>query len=138
MSDAPACEDEREECILVVDDEEGIRETLVEVIEMIGCQAISAQDGAEALKMLAQRRPCLVILDLLMPVMTGVELLEAMRKDPALATIPVLISTSAPHRAPAGVPVLTKPFDIESIWGWIRRSCRCASRMPSTPAPHRG
>lgn len=128
MSDPPTRDGEREEFVLVVDDEEGIRETLVEVIEMIGCSAISAADGAEALEMLAARRPCLVILDLLMPVMTGMELLEAMRKDPALATIPVVISTSAPHRAPAGVPVLTKPFDIESIWGWIRRSCPCAAQ----------
>lgn len=134
MSEPPPCDREREECVLVVDDEEGIRETLVEVIEMIGCSAISASDGAEALKMLAKRRPCLVILDLLMPVMTGMELLEAMRKDPALATIPVLISTSAPHRAPAGVPVLTKPFEIESIWGWIRRSCRCASQHGTSPS----
>lgn len=134
MSVPPSCDSEREECVLVVDDEEGIRETLVEVIEMIGCSAISASDGAQALKMLGQRRPCLVILDLLMPVMTGMELLEAMRKDPALATIPVLISTSAPHRAPAGVPVLTKPFDIDAIWGWIRRSCRCSTQPDTSPS----
>ena len=129
MSQAPCHEGEA--CVLVVDDEEGIRETLTEVIEMTGCSAISAADGAEALKMLAERRPCLIILDLLMPVMTGAELLEAMRKDPVLAAVPVVIATSVPHRAPAGVPVLTKPIDIDCMWNLIRRTCRCVSPATS-------
>jgi CheY-like chemotaxis protein len=121
MSDAPALE----ECVLIVDDDEGIRDTLCELVEMAGCTAIVAPNGAEALEMLEHRRPCLIILDLLMPVMTGAEMLERMRSDPELALLPVLITTSAPGRAPAGVPVLPKPIDIDTVWGWMRRTCRC-------------
>jgi DNA-binding NtrC family response regulator len=114
--------------VLVVDDEEGIRDTLCELVEMAGCLAIVAANGEEALKILADRRPCLIILDLLMPVMSGIEMLEAMKKQPALAAVPVLVSTSAPSRAPPGIPVVPKPIDIDLVWDWMRRSCRCAAR----------
>jgi two-component system response regulator CpxR len=111
--------------VLIVDDEEGARESLREVVEMGGCCAIVATNGAEALALLAERRPCLMILDLIMPVMTGTELLEAMRKEPALANLPVVVSTSAPGGAPPGVPVLSKPIDIAALWACMRRSCSC-------------
>jgi CheY-like chemotaxis protein len=122
-----------DDCVLVVDDEDGARDVLREIVEMAGCMAITAANGAEALKVLAERRPCLVILDLLMPVMTGAELLETMRNRPGLAGLPVVISTSAPNRAPAGVPVLAKPIDIDAVSAWVRRSCRCTdtARSPS-------
>jgi CheY-like chemotaxis protein len=112
-------------CVLVVDDEEDVRETLRDLVEMCGCSAIVARNGAEALELMAERRPCMIILDLLMPVMSGVEMLEAMRREPALAELPVVISTSAPERAPAGVPVLKKPLDIDSFMSWLRRNCAC-------------
>ncbi len=112
-------------CVLIVDDEEEIREALCEAVEMVGCRAVTAANGAVALEVLRTSRPCLVILDLLMPVMTGHEVLEAMRKAPDLAQVRVLVSTSAPARAPAGVPVLPKPIDIDKLFEWLRRSCRC-------------
>jgi CheY-like chemotaxis protein len=115
------------DCVLVVDDEEDIRESLTEVVEMAGCSAIVASNGAEALRLLKDHHPCLVILDLLMPVMTGTELLDEMRKLPALTDVPVLISTSAPARAPTGAFVVPKPIDINVIWDWMRRTCRCGN-----------
>jgi CheY-like chemotaxis protein len=115
------------ECVLVVDDEADIRATLSEVVELGGCSALVASNGAEALNILLRSRPCLVILDLLMPVMSGLELLDEMKKEPALAAVPVIVSTSAPNRVPAGVPVVPKPIDINLVWDWMRRTCRCAA-----------
>jgi CheY-like chemotaxis protein len=117
-------------CVLIVDDEDGIREALTEVVEMAGCSAVVACDGAEAMKILAECHPCLIILDLLMPVMSGTEMLEAMKRDPELADVPVVISTSAPSRAPAGVPVIPKPIDINLVWDWMRRTCLCTGSTP--------
>jgi CheY-like chemotaxis protein len=113
--------------ILIVDDDELIRETLQELVEMVGCSALVAANGKEALRVMANHRPCLVILDLLMPVMTGNELLEVMRADSALADIPVVVSTSAPDRAPPGVPVIRKPVNIDLVVDWMKRTCTCAS-----------
>jgi CheY-like chemotaxis protein len=67
----------------------------------------------------------MVVLDLLMPVMNGEEMLAAMRDEPAFADLPVVISTSAPERAPAGLPVLTKPLDIDAFVRCIRERCAC-------------
>jgi CheY-like chemotaxis protein len=114
-------------CVLVVDDEPDIRETLREVVELVGCVAVLAADGAEGLKLLEQCRPCLTILDLRMPVMTGQEFIVAMRQKPALASLPVLVSTSSPEQAPAGLPVLPKPIDIQRLFHYLRRSCSCGS-----------
>lgn len=112
--------------VLVVDDEPDICETLQEAIEMAGCSAVVASNGAEALAMLDRIRPCLIILDLMMPVMSGNELIVAMQARPELAALPVLISTSAPARAPAGLAVLPKPIDIHKLWAHVRGSCTCA------------
>ena len=120
--------------VLIVDDDELIRETMCELIEMAGCSAMVAANGREALKVMTERRPCLVILDLLMPVMTGNELLEVMRREPALADIPVVVSTSAPDRAPPGVPIIRKPVSIDAVMQWMQRTCRCASPLPGVRA----
>jgi len=118
-----------EVCVLVVDDDEGIRETLRDVVETAGCSVILAASGEEALGVLATHRPCLVILDLMMPTMSGTEMLRAMQKRPELASLPVVISTSAPALAPPGMPVLAKPIDIGVLWVWMGRTCGCAPAM---------
>lgn len=117
----------RENCVLVVDDEEDIRETLREVVEMGGCSVLTAANGADALALLERRRPCLIIVDLLMPVMNGVELLKELRARPWLADLPVVISTSSPERAPTGVTVLKKPLSLDAVWACMKRSCDCVA-----------
>ena len=116
---------ESQGCVLIVDDEEEVRESLRDVVELVGCSAILAASGAEALAILQDLRPCLLVLDLLMPGMTGTEMLERMRRQPGLSATPVLISTSAPERAPRGVPLLPKPIDVDVLCGWMRRLCTC-------------
>jgi CheY-like chemotaxis protein len=119
---------DRERCVLVVDDDEDIRETLREVVEMAGCTAITAANGSEGMAMLAQYRPRLVIVDLVMPVMSGLEMIAAIRLEPSFADIAIVVSTSAPGGAPIGVPVIPKPVDVNEVWRWIRETCRCDAR----------
>ena len=114
-------------CVLVVDDEGATRAVLCEIVNLLGCVAQTASNGAEALAFLETHRPCLIILDLAMPVMSGEELLDAMRSQPDLAAIPIVISTSNPDRAPSGVPFLTKPLTIAAVSRSIRGYCPCAT-----------
>jgi len=114
------------EFVLLVEDEQGMRETLIEVVEMGGCRAMAVANGADALTILRAHRPCLVIVDLVMPVMSGPELLDVLGADAALATIPVIIATAAPERAPPGYAVVPKPIDIDALWDLLRQSCRCS------------
>lgn len=84
--------------ILVVDDDQDIRETVVEVLADEGYEVIGASDGAEALRVMraASSLPALIFLDLMMPGMSGADFLVAQRADPALVAAPVvLISADA-------------------------------------------
>jgi CheY-like chemotaxis protein len=112
-------------CVLIVDDEEDVRESLRDVVEMVGCSALMAASAEEALALLSEQRPCLVVLDLLLPGMKGGEMLDAIRAQPLLSNLPVLISTSIPEHAPRGVPVLAKPIDVDALCGWMRTTCHC-------------
>ena len=110
--------------ILIVDDEADIRDTLQEFFEDEGFAVATAANGEEGLARLrAGPPPCLVILDLLMPVLDGNEMYAAMRADPALASVPVIISTSDPRRAPSGVPTLKKPVSLTRLLTSVRQHC---------------
>jgi CheY-like chemotaxis protein len=102
--------------VLVVDDEVGIRETLKDLFEDEGFEVDLAGDGVEGLKALRTRGPhALVVMDLVMPNMDGRELIDIMRGDPALANIPIIMSTSQPSGAPPGVLLIRKPVDVNVL-----------------------
>jgi len=101
--------------ILVVDDEPYCRETLCDALADEGYNVVVARDGREALEQLATRQPSLMILDLLMPGLSGNALYEEMQRSPQLAKIPVLVTTSDPSRAPLGVPTLEKSLKLDRL-----------------------
>jgi CheY-like chemotaxis protein len=102
--------------LLIVDDEIDIRESLRDALADEGYTILVASNGKEALQMArVLQRPCAVILDIIMPVMSGTEVYHALKQDPNLADIPVLISTSDPSRAPSQVPVLKKPINLDRL-----------------------
>ncbi|HYV46723.1 MAG TPA: response regulator [Myxococcaceae bacterium] len=110
--------------ILIVEDDPDIRASLRDAFEDQGYQVRCAENGQVALESLRNHaRPSAVVLDLLMPVMTGNELYDAMQADPALSGIPVIVSTSEPHRAPRGCPVVKKPINLLAMLAAIARFC---------------
>ena len=113
--------------VLIVEDDDDARQMMRDVVELGGCTAMLAANGVEALQVLATRRPCLIVIDLTMPVMNGATLIEELRRQPALAQIPFIVTTAATDRAPSGAPVLTKPIDIKAVWAWMQRTCHCAT-----------
>ena len=81
--------------ILVVDDECTVRSLLHDVLEIEGYSVREAEDGPTALSDMHERRPDLVILDVMMPRMSGIEVLTEIRQDPELEHLPVLMLTAA-------------------------------------------
>ncbi len=81
--------------ILIVDDELSSRRIMEKIIRtQWKCNLLLADDGAEALKIMLQELPGLVILDMVMPFMSGIQVLQTMRKTTKLAKINVLIYTA--------------------------------------------
>jgi CheY-like chemotaxis protein len=112
--------------ILVVDDEAFIREVLAEVLIDEGYAVQTAADGQHALEALAADVPDLIVSDIMMPRVTGWQLVVAVRESyPALPII--LISAAAPHiaRQEAALPdhtaFLAKPFALDDLLGLITR-----------------
>jgi CheY-like chemotaxis protein len=125
----PAHESGRLVC--VVDDDPDIREVLGDVLEGEGYGVVTAENGAVALERLRSgKRPCLILLDLMMPVMDGWQFEEQRAKDAALSRIPVVILSGAGRarldaagRNAAGA--LTKPVALGQLLDTVARYCRC-------------
>jgi CheY-like chemotaxis protein len=111
--------------ILLAEDDLDIRDAVQDVLEEIGCDVIPARTGRQALDFLSQdprSPPDMVILDLMMPLVTGWQVLEAIQHDPALAGIPVVILTAATQDKPSGVAaLLQKPFQIQVLLETVQR-----------------
>jgi len=114
--------------ILVVDDEIYILSSTKEIVESLGYKVTTALDGNKALSLLKKRKFDLVLLDVLMPGMTGIEVLEKIRKIPKLKTQKVAFSTVV-QLSPSGksfvsklkpVAYFQKPFDIADFKKRIR------------------
>jgi CheY-like chemotaxis protein len=116
--------------VVVVDDDPDIRGTLEDFLGEEGYGVVTAGDGREALEKLrlgTTPRPCLILLDLMMPVMNGTQFCREQQADPALASIPVcLVSADGdlPGKARAlGCEFLEKPVLIQRIFDVIERHC---------------
>ncbi len=80
--------------MLVVDDEFGVAEVLEAMLEDEGYRVLTAINGRQGLKCLADSGATVVMLDYMMPIMNGADMLTAMRNDPAFADIPVVMMSS--------------------------------------------
>ena len=117
--------------VLVVEDDRAIRESLAWVLEDEHVDTVTAANGQEALELLRQgARPCLILLDLMMPRMSGWQLAAELQRDPELAAIPVVLLSGVEevHRdAPLlrADGYLRKPIDaallIEVVKGYAGR-----------------
>jgi two-component system chemotaxis response regulator CheY len=112
--------------VLLVDDDPNLLDVTSFVIESEGMAVETARNGEEALALLRLGRvPRLVLLDLMMPVMSGWEFLEEVAKDPSLQVIPVVVLTAAERaQVPGGVEVLRKPMDLRALLQVVERYVR--------------
>jgi len=114
--------------VMVVEDDFAIRETLRELLEDQGFHVMGAANGREALAQLAEHAPRLILLDLMMPVMDGMEFRSAQQRDARWARIPVVV-ISADHglaQKATNMEVdgfLAKPFELRELMETVRRYC---------------
>jgi CheY-like chemotaxis protein len=110
--------------VLLVEDDLTIRDILQDQLEDDGYDVVPASNGRQALEYLTQDAlPDLIILDLMTPIVTGWQVLEHLRGEPALARIPVIVVTASSGNKPSGaVKILRKPFRLDALFDTVR-SC---------------
>ena len=125
--------------ILVVDDETTLRETLVEALELEGYRAIPAADGREALIRFRADKPDLVLLDLMLPELSGVEVCRILRAE---SPVPIIMLTARDGEVDKVVGLelgaddyVTKPFSLRELTARIRAIFRRAEQLAATQAP---
>jgi len=109
--------------VLIVEDDPHLREALVALYQADGWEVEAADDGLRGLEAMRGRHPDVVVLDLQLPGLDGLSVFATMRAEPALASIPVIVSSSDPMRAPEGTVRLRKPVDPAQILAITRRLC---------------
>ena len=111
--------------VLVVEDDPDIRDIVQDLLESEGYDVVPASHGKQALEFLwgvkKTAKPDLVILDMMMPLVDGRQVLEAMQSDPELASIPVLVISAVVREKPAGAAAfLRKPVSLEKLFQTVR------------------
>jgi CheY-like chemotaxis protein len=113
--------------VLIVEDDDDFREAARETLEEEGYWVSCARNGQEALEMLrSEAEPCLILLDLLMPTMSGWQFRALQLRDPFLARFPVLVMTATESLEQAAVNadgLLCKPIRVEALLAAVARYC---------------
>lgn len=119
--------------ILIIEDEPDLRDTLKDLLEVYGFRVSTAGNGAEGLRRLREDgTPCMILLDLMMPVMTGWEFLETLKSEhrQILDVTPVTVLSAAADVSGVeqeyGCRVLRKPVDIKQLVTLAKESCESA------------
>ncbi len=116
--------------VLVCDDERNIVRLIQVNLERQGHEVVTAYDGREALEKVASEKPQLILLDVMMPYVDGIEVLKSIRKNPETAKIPVIMLTVKAQQGDdlkglaAGANMyMTKPFNPEDLQEFLEKGC---------------
>ena len=114
--------------VLVVDDSETIRQHVAEALTRVGFEVVEASDGAAGLQRASEHNFSMIILDVNMPLLNGMEMLERLKQDPKTASIPVLMLTTEAQRSMierarqnGAKAWLIKPIKVESLVSTVNK-----------------
>ena len=110
--------------ILLVEDDHDIRQAVALVLRGEGYRVYEAENGQAGLDLLARiPRPCVILLDMMMPVLDGYGFLRLLETHEALVSIPVIVVSAATQAADTTKTFLRKPFDLEALVTVIKKHC---------------
>jgi len=121
--------------ILIVEDDRDLRFVIRMILERAGYEVAEARNGMAALESIGAEPPDLIIADLTMPVMTGVELVDQLRANPATVSIPVVLLSGGQVDAATSQrveAVVTKPFEPDHLVACIESALHADRGEPVT------
>ena len=83
-----------EKTVMIIEDEEDAAELFAEMMRISGYHVVKTSKSAPAIAMMTTEKPDVILLDIMMPEISGLDILRQMRRDPALANIPVIVVTA--------------------------------------------
>jgi two-component system, chemotaxis family, chemotaxis protein CheY len=110
--------------VLIVEDDDEIRSLLSELLRDRGYAVREASHGADAIDVMRDATPCAVLLDLMMPHVSGWQVLDEMGADPRLTAVPVCVISANPQGVPLHVTVLRKPVRFADVRRFVESKCR--------------
>jgi two-component system, OmpR family, response regulator CpxR len=120
--------------ILLIEDEEDIRDAVATLLEMEGFRVAQCVNGEEAWAWLsAHPPPDLVLLDLMMPVMDGQALLSRLTRERMLEGVPIIVLSGSPFHPPGAVAYLRKPVAVDPLMDMVRRYLPSSAKGPEGP-----
>jgi CheY-like chemotaxis protein len=123
-------------CVLVVEDEHDIRRMMVLLLKAYGYETVTAGTGGEALDEMRRRRPCVVLLDVDLPIMNGWQFRETQLEDPAIRDVPIVCITDLYDHEEVtrrlGVSCLPKPANFADVIREVERACGASSPNASS------
>lgn len=114
------------EPILVIEDNDDVRDMMAVTLELEGHRVVTASNGREALYLLHHGvEPCMILLDLMMPVMNGWEFQKAVEREPQLRDIPIVVvsATGTDVNRTQAAAVLPKPIDVDKLLDVVEDFC---------------
>lgn len=125
-------ENVREPLVLVVDDSEDNLQLLVQLLELMECSSITATNGETSIEKAKSDRPHLILLDIMLPDISGVEVVRRLKQEPQTEKIPIVAVTAMARSedresflAAGCVECVTKPYDIDALEVLIRKYVFC-------------
>jgi CheY-like chemotaxis protein len=115
--------------VLLVEDHPDVRDMMSLALQFAGHHVITAANGQDALELVRHQRPCVILLDLMMPVMDGWQFCAALEQDRSLREVPLIVISALPdvaNRIPAAAH-LAKPVDIDGMLALVDEYCRAAA-----------
>ena len=128
--------------ILVIDDSKVIRMRVKEMLPQDNVEVVEAKDGLQGLNLIRSEHPNLIMLDFLLPKMSGWEVYQEIQKDPSLQSIPLVIMSGRKEEVTEKLPepfeyfaFVGKPFEKKQLIEAIQDATKKARKRPAAPAP---
>lgn len=115
--------------ILVVEDNMLVQEVYASALQQLDCDIVTADDGHEAMEHAEEERPDLIIMDIMLPGVSGLDLVQKMKADPALKDVPIIVVTTMATagdaekiRAAGADAYLPKPIQVDEFIEAVRKT----------------
>jgi two-component system, cell cycle response regulator DivK len=122
--------------VLAVDDDEDSLLLLTKVLELLNCSFVTANNGRSALALVRHHQPDLILLDILLPDLNGIDMIRILKNNPSTADIPIVALTALAQAktqqeiaTAGGAGCLTKPYSLEDLEAVIRHFAGCSTSL---------